>query len=980
MNFYVASSIDTRNEIKQLSGVHNWFTKHAYSSPMLGQADDSIIGSFCLTRSHVKFDKYHAMLLHAHCMHLPDFNKFGTIDEKGEYVHSGQKVYTGRDMITMSLIATPVNLDRSTNYYMQALAPYIDYKADEIKVSIKNGVHLSGVLDKKTIAKGNIGGLYHLIAIEYGPQKALEVMYNMQQLAINYLSQRGFTFSIMDLLISPTTLNEIYKITSGILRKSDLITEQLDNGEIIPPVGKTVEEYYEELQIANLKIIDDYAQPVFSSIDATANNFIQLILSGSKGSINHFYHVSSSIGQIVINGKRPQAKFAYARTFPHFPRYEKKPEANGFIANSYISGMNAVEEAANAMNARFDFISKALYTSVTGESNRKSVKNLESIIVNNCRMCVKASNIVQLVYGDNSLDTRYMLKVKIPTIKISNEAFATGYKYTPSDVKLAPIFDAEFKALERDRQQYRDIYMRLEKITPNEPISDERLVCIDVARVLSDVLREHGEQKPSEDEIAEMVGEVALFCDNLHYTLVNSIQAAQKTPQPDFVKQATWPLELVTRAVLCSKNALTKLSKKTLQHILDKIKVTQLSSLVEYGCAIGIIAALSFSEPLTQYMLDAHHRTTTGGTSKSVMSEVREVLGAKPKEKLAAPSMILTLKDPAATHQTYKTIANYIESMKFRDFVSIAQIFFEKFGEPTHPRYKHEAEFIEEFKRSNPAIKPPADLIKWCCRFVINKNQLIYKNMNLELIVNRIRDQFPDLYVVYTPENSEKIILRVYIRSSHFKEHVEQDAIETVRDSLLDLIIRGVSGIISANVTKLVRGKIEADGSIGLINEKLAIKTNGTNLSGILDIAEIDPYETQTDAIEEIQNLLGIEAARQRLITSIRNLGAGGLNYNHVSIYADEITFLGRITSIEKQGLGVRETNNVMLRMGFSSPIQTLEEAALNCLTDPIEGITSPLLIGTVPEIGTAYNKFYINAPMIAANTTKPDEWLDKIV
>lgn len=972
MNIYVGSNLACRIEIKHHSSVPNFFIKHANSAPLIGQADDSIIGSFLLTRNHVKFDKYHAMLLFGSTTTLPKFLL---------------SMYTTRDIISMHLQDTPINYSSSTKYFDKQFEKYIDYDANDIKVVIERGIHKSGVLDKKSIGKGSVGGLYHTVSTRYGEKKALEVIYNMQQIALGYLQQSGFSIGIQDILINPDALKKIHEIESSIIDKSYRVTQLLDDGKMIPPVGKTTEEFYEEQQIAILRIMDDFAGPIFESIDPATNNLMQLILSGSKGSINHCYHISSAIGQIVINDKRPKKQFAYARTLGAFTRFDTTPQANGFILNSYISGMNSVEFAFNAQNARADFITKTLYTSVTGDAERKSIKNLESLLTNNMRMCVKYNNIVQLIYGENGLDSRRVVKVTIPTIMLSTADFEKKFKYVPNassdkvSAEIAAIFDNEFKQITADREEYRRIFLKIESGKFNELFSAEKSLAMDIDKIISDTIYAHGEQKPSVDEIADHVKTVAAFCANIPYTMINEIQEKAKAEIPLHLKEANWILTVYIRSVLNARYSLCRLSAHMLEEIINRIILRQVRALCAYGTAVGIIAAMSFSEPLTQYMLDAHHRTTTGGTSKSAMTIVKEILGAKKKAQLIGPMMVAIPYPEFSSENILSRIANHIEVMELKAFVRISQIFFEKYGDPVHPQYVSEkTTVINEFEKQNPLIKPPTDLLKWCIRFVLNRSNLIYKNMPLETIINALREKHPDLYFVYTGENSPSLIIRVYIRTVYFKTHVEQDSIEVLRDMLLATSIRGISDVMAAKVEKLNRFEVKSDGSIDRTKDQFCITTMGTNLAGMFKIKAFDPYQMQTDSIEEIQNILGIEAARQKLFTSIRNLGAGGLNMHHVSIYVDEMTYTGVVTSIERQGLSKRETSNVLLRMGFSAPIQTLEEAAINCMEDPVQGITSPLLVGDIPlTIGTAYNQFHINEALVRSNTVRPDDWLDEL-
>src|SRR3972149_4835588 len=166
MAIFICTSIAERNELAQVGANANYFMSFAKSIPLTGEVGDSVVGSFELTRRNVKLDKYHAMLLFANCSYLPNF------DEKKEY--------TGWDIISKMLTETPINYEREPNYYIRDYAPYINYNRDEILTVIEKGIMKRGILDKKAIGSGSMGGIFHIIHNEYGPNKAMEVIYNLQ--------------------------------------------------------------------------------------------------------------------------------------------------------------------------------------------------------------------------------------------------------------------------------------------------------------------------------------------------------------------------------------------------------------------------------------------------------------------------------------------------------------------------------------------------------------------------------------------------------------------------------------------------------------------------------------------------------------------------------------------------------------------------------------------------------------------------------
>ena len=976
MNLIISSSIASRNEIAELAAVHQRFINDSDSSPIIGQVDDSIIGMFELTRTGVKLDKYHAMMLFKTTTHLPSFADYDP-----------ETKYTGRDLVSKVLEETPVNFTRVPEYYKPNFAQWIDYDPSEIKVKIEQGKHISGVLDKKSVGKGANGGLYHLIASEYGNEKALDVMFNMQQMAIAYILQYGYTIGSNDLMVNPQSKKEIDEIAADIVNKSNLITEKLNNGEIIPPIGKTIEEFYEEQQISTLSIFDDFTEPILKSINTRTNGLFKLIMSGSKGKLDNMFNMVTGIGQKLINGDRIKQKFSHKRTLAYYPRFDTTPESRGYITNSYVAGMTSSEYVFNAMNARFDLISKALSTSVTGEQNRKSIKNLESIIINNFRWATKGRNILQFTYGEDSLDPRKVERVKFPTIMISNQLFEE--RYHPSAEKLIKdankdlqaAIDEEFRALKADRDEYRKIFLTAENMNVKELLTDERRMPVDIARLIDDTLRDFKDintTSNSAGDIISMIHTIRDFCTGIAYVLINEIQEKRKTKIPEYLNTSTWLLKVLIRSYL-NTNTLVKMNPKILKIITDKIRLKYSQALIDPGTAVGIIAAQSFSQPLTQYMLDAHHRSAAGGTSKSGMTKAKEVLGAKDVDKLESPSMLIPVLPEFESNKTkVQEIANNIEVMKLRQFVILWQIFFEKYGEPIHPKYKHESTMINEFTKFNPLLKPPGDLVKWCIRLVLNKTTLILKNMSLELIITKLRESFHDVYIVYTPENSKQIVLRIYLRNTLFKGQIETKDVINIKDQFVDTIIRGVDGIMSTNVTKLVRNKISDDGSIVRNENIYGIMTVGTNLYGIMSNKYIDTSSVITDAIMETYRMFGIEAARQRIISELRSL-VDSCNHRHYLTYADDMTYTGRVTSIDRGGLSTREPNSLMLRLGFSSPLQTMEEAALNNMEEEVGGMTAPLLLGTGPKHGTLWNSFHINEEMVKQLVKSPDSYLDML-
>ena len=155
------------------------------------------------------------------------------------------------------------------------------------------------------------------------------------------------------------------------------------------------------------------------------------------------------------------------------------------------------------------------------------------------------------------------------------------------------------------------------------------------------------------------------------------------------------------------------------------------------------------------------------------------------------------------------------------------------------------------------------------------------------------------------------------------------------------------------------------------------IDTIGTNLETVTRNKFIDPLRSQTDSILEFEQMFGIEATRNKIIYELRK-AADAINQIHATIYADEMTFPGYVTSIQRTGMQKREMSNVTLRLSFQSPIQVIEHAATHGLVDKISGLSGRLTVGSTPEYGTLYNKVIVNDKFLATNAKKKAVEIDE--
>jgi DNA-directed RNA polymerase beta' subunit len=472
------------------------------------------------------------------------------------------------------------------------------------------------------------------------------------------------------------------------------------------------------------------------------------------------------------------------------------------------------------------------------------------------------------------------------------------------------------------------------------------------------------------------------LCNDLGYVFLNEIQKKLKRRVPHYIVKSTIIMQILIRSYLCmSYLTKKKVGDAMLGIIIEKIVLIYKKSLMDYGSTCGVLAAQCLSEPLVQFVLNSKHRSGgLGGTQTNEIVRIQEILGAKDTDIMKNPRMLIMVK-PEFEYDKLKVqeIANHIEMMKFGMFIVDTRIFFEEYGKPTHEQFKHEAAVIASIEKHHFGQKVPNDLSKWCIRFTMDKEGLIIKSMKLETLILALRREHPEIFIVHTPETADVVFVRCYLRNTYFKQtsNYFEDNVIPLMKKIKDVIVRGVKDIISVGVIDVVKTVKQENGSLDM-KKAYGIYTVGTNLSEILANPYIDPYRTQSDSIEEIERIFGVVAARHKIMNELVNV-LKSISRMHCGIFADEMTYSGAVTSIQKTGLQKREMANITLRLSFQTPIQVIQEAAINGLTDHISGVSGPLIMGTNPNIGTTYNTIVINENFIKANVKTLSNVIDEL-
>ena len=163
-----------------------------------------------------------------------------------------------------------------------------------------------------------------------------------------------------------------------------------------------------------------------------------------------------------------------------------------------------------------------------------------------------------------------------------------------------------------------------------------------------------------------------------------------------------------------------------------------------------------------------------------------------------------------------------------------------------------------------------------------------------------------------------------------------------VNETLKNLKVKGIDGIKRVIIRKEP-------------NEGYVIYSEGSNLQKVLEIEGIDPYRTTTNDIQAVGRVLGIEAARNMVISEAHNtLSEQGLNVDmrHIMLVADVMTADGTIKAIGRHGVSA-EKESVLSRAAFEITVSHLLQASRRGEIDKLEGVAENIIVGQPVNLGT---------------------------
>jgi DNA-directed RNA polymerase beta' subunit len=202
---------------------------------------------------------------------------------------------------------------------------------------------------------------------------------------------------------------------------------------------------------------------------------------------------------------------------------------------------------------------------------------------------------------------------------------------------------------------------------------------------------------------------------------------------------------------------------------------------------------------------------------------------------------------------------------------------------------------------------------------------------------------------VFTDDNNSNVFLKVRLFQQEGSKVMEY--LLKLEQDILALKIRGSEKI--KRVAKEEKSCIiyRPDGSFENAKE-WTLNTDGSNLMDILSHDMIDQERTISNDINEIYEIFGIEAARNAIINEFMRI-IDGVNYRHLGILADIMTYRGALMSIDRHGINRSTDTSFISKASFEESTDILIKAAIFAETDKMKAVSANIMMGQFCKGGT---------------------------
>jgi len=349
-----------------------------------------------------------------------------------------------------------------------------------------------------------------------------------------------------------------------------------------------------------------------------------------------------------------------------------------------------------------------------------------------------------------------------------------------------------------------------------------------------------------------------------------------------------------------------KITRKQLDQIIELTLLSYKNAKVQNCEAVGMIAAQSIGEPGTQMTMRTFHYAGVAEIDVTLgLPRLIEIVDAR--KEPSTPMMTIHLTpDISGNRDAVKKLGWELEETNVSDMGAVS-----------------------------------TNLTDMSIIIDINEKQLFQRGMMMQEVADRIKEEIEYMPVI----QDNKLVINP-------DEPSYRDLLQLV-EKIKSIPLKGIKGISRVVIRKE--------------DHEYVIYTQGSVLKKVIQFDGVDPARTKTNNINEIAEVLGIEAARNAIINeALDTLSEQGLTVDirHIMLVSDMMSLDGEVKQIGRHGIS-GEKASVLSRAAFEVTVNHLLDAAVAGEVDELTGVTENVIVGQPIQIGTG------DVELLAVSTTR---------
>ena len=353
-------------------------------------------------------------------------------------------------------------------------------------------------------------------------------------------------------------------------------------------------------------------------------------------------------------------------------------------------------------------------------------------------------------------------------------------------------------------------------------------------------------------------------------------------------------------------------------------------------------------------------------------------------KNIKTPSMSVYLKDEYSRDKDEaKKAQASIEYALLSDIVSKIEIIYDP-DERNQSVYPQDQNLLD----SNYLVMDDEDITlgsPWVLRMELDHEIMVDKNITMALIQRKIENKYhKDLTVMTSDDNEDFPVIRIKItedeadKGGGMEEDDEDDFSDNdflkllSQDMMNKLELQGIKNVKKVALREQKRTShtradddgVEYDwaGTGFETRNEWMLDTEGNNLQKVLQHEHVDFSRTTCNHVLDVFEVLGIEAARNSLLSELKGViefDGSYVNARHISILVELMCSRGHLMAITRHGINRQETGALM-RASFEETVDILLDAATCTEVDALTGVSENIILGNLIPAGTGAFGIYL--------------------